>query len=128
MRTLPLVLLGAVPLGGCSLFHDPALDENAEIRESTLSAPEIATRTEDAERLFGEPRSAEAVATVVELCETLSGHAPITMAVTKTALGALVDGSLESDEALLRRCYGSDDFHEGVAAFVAKRPPAWRGR
>lgn len=29
---------------------------------------------------------------------------------------------------LVRRCYGSGDFSEGVAAFNAGRPPVWRGR
>ena len=72
---------------------------------------------------------AEALAgTLAELCERLAGHAPITIATTKTLLARIVAGSPESDEALLGRCYGSADFREGVAAFVARRPACWTGR
>jgi len=67
-------------------------------------------------------------ATLDDLCTRLAGYAPITMATTKVLLGRLVAGSTEPDEALLRRCYGSEDFGEGVAAFVAKRPARWQGR
>jgi enoyl-CoA hydratase/carnithine racemase len=28
---------------------------------------------------------------------------------------------------LIRTVYGSADFHEGVEAFIARRPPKWRG-
>jgi enoyl-CoA hydratase/carnithine racemase len=29
---------------------------------------------------------------------------------------------------LIEMCYTSADFREGVAAFLAKRPPQWTGR
>jgi enoyl-CoA hydratase/carnithine racemase len=29
---------------------------------------------------------------------------------------------------LIRACYGSADFKEGVDAFLAKRKPEWQGR
>ncbi len=61
------------------------------------------------------------------LVARLLGHAPITMAVTKSLLARLHRGD-STDEDLLRLCYGSDDFREGVRAFVAKRPPHWQGR
>jgi len=31
------------------------------------------------------------------------------------------------DADLVELCYTSDDFHEGVAAFLAKRKPQWSG-
>jgi enoyl-CoA hydratase/carnithine racemase len=34
---------------------------------------------------------------------------------------------LPEGEDLVRRCYGSRDFREGVEAFVAKRSPLWKG-
>lgn len=62
------------------------------------------------------------------LVEQLVSHAPITMHVTKESIRRLtVDGRLD-DEDLIRECYGSDDFQEGVAAFNEKRKPKWQNR
>ncbi len=63
-----------------------------------------------------------------EICERLAGNAPVTMRVTKEALRRLQHVGIPDGEDLVRACYGSDDFHEGVKAFVAKRPPQWTGR
>ena len=32
------------------------------------------------------------------------------------------------DEDLIRECYGSEDFAQGVRKFVAKEPAAWKGK
>jgi len=62
------------------------------------------------------------------LCARLSTHAPITLQVTKDAMRRIVSRSIADGEELTRRAYGSMDFHEGVAAFLEKRPPRWEGR
>jgi enoyl-CoA hydratase/carnithine racemase len=65
---------------------------------------------------------------IAEICERLAGNAPVTMRVTKEAMRRLqMAGSPDGDD-LVRMAYGSDDFHEGVAAFVAKRPAQWQGK
>ncbi len=61
------------------------------------------------------------------LCERLRALAPVTQSVTKEGLRRLVSQNLPADEDLIRRCYGSDDFREGVAAFTGKRKPVWAG-
>lgn len=65
---------------------------------------------------------------VAEICERLQGNAPITMRVTKEAMRRLQLAGLPDGEDLMRACYGSDDFHAGVKAFVEKRAPQWTGR
>jgi len=67
-------------------------------------------------------------ARIAEICERLQGNAPVTMRVTKEAIRRLQHANLPNGDDLVRACYGSDDFHTGVKAFVEKRPPQWRGR
>lgn len=62
-----------------------------------------------------------------ELCDRLAKNAPITMRVTKESIRRLLHAGLPAGEDLIRECYGSRDFHEGVEAFVAKREPRWKG-
>ena len=64
-------------------------------------------------------------AALAALCERLAALAPVTLGVTKEGLRRLVSQNLPADEDLIRRCYGSADFREGVAAFVGKRKPVW---
>ncbi len=67
-------------------------------------------------------------ARLAELCERLLANAPLTMRASKIALRRLRDQALPPGDDLVSLCYGSADFREGVAAFLGKRPPRWRGR
>lgn len=61
-----------------------------------------------------------------ELAETVAGHAPLTLAATKEAFRRLRDGN-RAGEDLILSCYMSNDFREGLEAFLSKRPPHWTG-
>ena len=68
-------------------------------------------------------------ARVREIAERVASHAPITLRVTKEAIRRIQAARVLPDgEDLIRQTYGSDDFREGVSAFVGKRPPRWTGR
>jgi enoyl-CoA hydratase len=63
-----------------------------------------------------------------ELARTVADHAPLTLRATKEAVRRIGE-RLRPEEAedLILLCYTSSDFREGMEAFLAKRPPAWRG-
>lgn len=70
----------------------------------------------------------DATAEALAQAARIAGFAPLTLAACKAALRRVVpDGRGAEDADLIARCYGSADFAEGVAAFVAKRAPRWSG-
>lgn len=70
-------------------------------------------------------------ATVRELADRIASNAPLTIRATKEMLRRIAAQrrlAAGGDRDLIELCYTSADFHEGVSAFVGKRPPEWRGR
>jgi enoyl-CoA hydratase/carnithine racemase len=68
-------------------------------------------------------------ARVRELAATIASHAPITLQVTKEAIRRIQAARpLPDGSDLIAATYGSDDFREGVSAFVARRAPRWTGK
>jgi enoyl-CoA hydratase len=61
-----------------------------------------------------------------ELARLVAGHAPLTLRATKQALHRMQPKGCE-DEDLILMCYQSQDFHEGMDAFLNKRQPQWTG-
>jgi len=63
-----------------------------------------------------------------EIVKLVAGNAPLTLSATKQALGRLQRRlSREEGEDLILMCYTSQDFREGLDAFLSKRAPQWRG-
>jgi len=62
------------------------------------------------------------------MCQRLIGHAPITMRAAKEAMRRVTMESVPDGSDLIRACYGSADFKEGMTAFLAKRKPVWTGQ
>jgi enoyl-CoA hydratase len=65
---------------------------------------------------------------VDELAKTVASHAPLTLRATKEALSRLQPRlSREQGEDLILMCYMSQDFREGMDAFLNKRTPHFKG-
>jgi enoyl-CoA hydratase len=76
-------------------------------------------------------QTAEAVeieAVTNALAQKLAALAPITQKASKLALARLLQSNLPDCTDLMRETYNSQDFREGVNAFLDGRPPKWMGK
>ena len=63
-----------------------------------------------------------------EVARLIAGHAPLTLYAVKEALRRIQPRlTSEEGEDLIVLCYTSNDFREGMEAFLNKRPPNWTG-
>jgi enoyl-CoA hydratase/carnithine racemase len=64
-----------------------------------------------------------------EVARLVASHAPLTLSATKQAVARLQKRlAREEGEDLILMCYTSQDFREGLDAFLTKRAPQWRGQ
>jgi enoyl-CoA hydratase/carnithine racemase len=63
-----------------------------------------------------------------QLAERLMQLAPITQKSSKQALARIIGHNLPDCSDLIRECYGSQDFKNGVTAFLDGKPPIWTGK
>ena len=63
-----------------------------------------------------------------EVARLVAGNAPLTLSATKQAVFRLQKRlTRQEGEDLILMCYTSQDFREGLDAFLNKRAPQWRG-
>ena len=63
-----------------------------------------------------------------ELAALVGGMAPLTLRATKEALRRNRAALGARDGDLIEMCYMSEDFREGMEAFLSRRTPVWKGR
>jgi enoyl-CoA hydratase len=69
--------------------------------------------------------------TVAGLAQRIATNAPLSIRHARAAIDMLAGNPAQYDDAkldaLYRACFDSEDFREGRTAFMAKRPPVFRG-
>jgi enoyl-CoA hydratase len=121
-------------LGNClsmaNIARLSALIGPARVKEIIFTARLVEAEEAKSVGLVSEvlPDHAALMARAEALARGIAANAPLTLRATKEAVRRL-RGSLDADadKDLILLCYLSQDFREGMEAFLGKRPPVWRG-
>jgi len=121
-------------LGNClaakNLARLTALIGEGRVRELIFTARLMGAEEAQAVGLVSEVLEDEAalMARAAELAGQLGQMAPLTLRATKEAMRRNRDVAAGADADLIEMCYMSEDFRNGMEAFLAKKKPEWRGR
>jgi enoyl-CoA hydratase len=121
-------------LGNClsmaNIARLSALIGPARVKETIFTARLVEAEEAKSIGLVSEvvPDHAALMARADALARAIAGNAPLTLRATKEAVRRL-RGKHEddADRDLILLCYLSEDFREGMEAFLGKRAPVWRG-
>ena len=116
--------------GGLLLRRFSQVIGNNRLREILLMARLIEADEALASGLVSEvAESHEALmARAGELAQRIASHAPLTLRATKEGLRRISEAAPVDDRDLIALCYMSEDFKEGMEAFLSKRRPSWKGK
>jgi enoyl-CoA hydratase/carnithine racemase len=124
-----------IRLGNCLSMHNyarlVALLGPARAKEMIFTARHVSAGEALAWGLVNEVMPPESLAARTrELAEAIAAGPPLTLRASKEAVRRVVDRLMPENPGhdLIALCYSSQDFQEGVAAFLDKRAPRWTGR
>jgi enoyl-CoA hydratase len=104
----------------------PALVKDIVFRSRLIEADEALARGLVSELLADQ---AALMARAEEIARQVASHAPLTLQATKEAILRLRPKVAHGEgNDLVLMCYMSEDFREGMDAFLGKRKPVWKGR
>jgi enoyl-CoA hydratase len=128
----PEIKIGVIPGAGGTQRLTRAIGK-AKAMELILTGRSIDAREADALGLVTSVVPAEAtLGAALALAARVAAMPPLAVMAAKEAVRGAFEGSLtaglESERRIFFGLFGTEDQREGMAAFVEKRTPHWRGR